>query len=65
MSLDEWLQFWQAVLQAGHSEQEILTELDAIKNGESWVGFQNMPAKYQQHAKMHNRNAAGTGESAD
>ena len=29
----------------GHSEDEIMMELDNIKNGESWVGFSNIPKK--------------------
>ena len=28
---------------AGHDEEEINEELERIKNGESWVGFDNLP----------------------
>jgi len=28
---------------AGHNEEEINEELERIKNGESWVGFDNLP----------------------
>ena len=57
------MSFWQAVLNAGHSEAEVLTEIEAIKNGESWVGFQDLPEKYKQHAHKHNQGSGGTGES--
>lgn len=40
---DEFLRFWQVVKNAGHSEQDIIDELIRIKNGESWVGFNNLP----------------------
>lgn len=41
------MNFWKAVKQAGHDEEEICTELENIKNGESWVGFNDLPEKYK------------------
>ena len=46
ISLIEFQEFWKAVKTAGHSEEEIMEELDNIKNGESWVGFNNLPKKF-------------------
>lgn len=43
IEFDEFLRFWQEVKKAGHSEQDIMEELERIKNGESWVGFNNLP----------------------
>ena len=42
---DEFVNFWKMVKAYGHSEDEIVMELDNIKNGESWVGFSNIPKK--------------------
>ena len=42
---EEFVQFWLIVKAAGHSEEEIIEELENIKNGESWVGFQNLPLR--------------------
>ena len=41
------MHFWEVVKGAGHSEEEISDELDRIKNGESWCGFDNLPKAYQ------------------
>ena len=46
ISLDEFLIFWKTVKNAGHTEEEIMEELSNIQNGESWVGFSNLPKKY-------------------
>ena len=46
ISLDEFITFWQVVKAAGHSEEEIYEELTNIQNGESWVGFNNLPKKF-------------------
>jgi hypothetical protein len=35
------------VRSAGHPEQDIIEELIRIKNGESWVGFSNLPSQYK------------------
>ena len=45
VSLDEWVNFWEIVHQSGHDEAEINAELEGIKNGESWVGFNDLPKK--------------------
>ena len=39
----EFSQFWLVVKGAGHTEEEICEELVRIKDGESWVGFRNLP----------------------
>ena len=31
---------------SGHTEDEILEELGNIEKGESWVGFDNLPKKF-------------------
>ena len=51
IEFNEFLTFWGVVKGCGHSEEEILEELERIKNGESWVGFENLPKQYQQHEK--------------
>ena len=47
VTLEEFIEFWKVVKSSGHSEEEILEELENIKNGESWVGFNDLPKKYQ------------------
>ena len=42
ISLAEFIQFWKEVHQAGHKEEEIMLELENLKNGEAWVGFDNV-----------------------
>jgi hypothetical protein len=39
------------VFAAGHKESEIVEELERIKNGESWVGFNNLPTTTMQKSK--------------
>ena len=46
IEFDEFLRFWKVVKDCGHTEEEIMEELERIKNGESWVGFQNLPKEY-------------------
>ena len=46
ISLEEFVDFWKVVRAAGHSEEEINEELDNIKNGESWVGFNDLPKRF-------------------
>ena len=46
IELAEFLTFWEVVKGAGHSEEEIGEEIDRIKNGESWVGFNDLPKLY-------------------
>ena len=31
---------------SGHTEEEITEELERIKNGETWMGFDNLPKQY-------------------
>ena len=44
ITLDEFRQFWKIAKGHGVTEQEICEELENIKNGETWVGFDKMPA---------------------
>ncbi len=46
ISLEEFQQFWMAVKEAGHSEEEILEELENIKSGQRWCGFDGLPKKF-------------------
>jgi Ca2+-binding EF-hand superfamily protein len=43
---DEFLRFWKVVKDCGHSEEEIIEELQRIQKGESWVGFNNLPKQF-------------------
>ena len=54
ISLDEFVTFWRVVKTSGHSEEEIMEELENIQKGESWVGFQNLPKKYQAQPSSSN-----------
>ena len=38
----EFTQFWKDVHLSGHGEDEIMIELENLKNGEAWVGFDNV-----------------------
>jgi hypothetical protein len=44
ISEDEWIEFWQTVKQAGHTEVEIEEELENLMEGFSWVYFDDVPA---------------------
>ena len=46
ISKEEFMTFWEVVKGSGHSEEEILEELNNIAKGESWCGFENLPKKY-------------------
>jgi len=39
ISEDEWIYFWEEVKKAGHTDKEILEELDNLMEGDSWVYF--------------------------
>lgn len=39
IELNEWLEFWRAVKEAGHTEVEIEEELQELMSGKSWVYF--------------------------
>ena len=54
ISLEEFLDFWREVKAAGHSEEEILEELENIRQGQSWVGFNNLPKKFQSQPSTDN-----------
>ena len=54
ISFEEFETFWKVVKGAGHGEAEIELELDNIKNGESWAGFQNLPKQYMPSNSTHN-----------
>ena len=40
---DEWVDFWQVVKGMGHTDDEILEELQNLKDKEAWVGFSDIP----------------------
>ena len=42
----EFVTFWEIVLAAGHSEEELEEELDRIEKGESWAGFNDLPKRF-------------------
>ena len=42
VTLDEFIHFWETVKKNGNSEENIMEELENLKNGENWVGFENM-----------------------
>ena len=45
ISLDEFKKFWRIAKGHGVTEEEIMEELTNIQNGETWVGFDKMPAQ--------------------
>ena len=47
ITIEEWLTFWRVVKGVGHSEEDIMEELENILTGGSWVGFDNLPKKYK------------------
>ena len=44
---EEWVTFWRVVKGSGHDEEDLMAELDNIKQGQSWCGFENLPKKYK------------------
>ena len=46
--------FWEVVKGSGHGDEEIQLELENIKNGESWMGFTDLPAQYNTQVTKHN-----------
>ena len=42
---EEFVRFWRIVKAAGHDEEEIMEELENIKNGETWAGFSDLNLK--------------------
>ena len=45
ISEHEFLRFWKIVKGHGHSEEEIQEELENIRKGELWVGFDDVQLK--------------------
>ena len=39
IQFDEWMDYWKVVYESGYSEDEIITELDNMLNGGTWVKF--------------------------
>ena len=50
ISKEEWIFFWMVVKACGNSEEEIITELQNIKNGENFGGFVDLPKKFHHHS---------------
>ena len=44
---DEFLRFWRIVKASGNTEEDMMQELENIRNGESWGGFSNLPKELQ------------------
>ena len=42
ISLTEFIKFWKDVHENGTGEKEIMLELENLKNGEQWVGFDRL-----------------------
>ena len=42
IDLKEWMSFWHAVKDAGHSEEEILEELELLNDRQGWVCFNDV-----------------------
>lgn len=42
IEFDEWMEFWGAVKNAGHSDKEIIAELESLKDRKAWVSFCNV-----------------------
>jgi len=47
--------YWEVVRGAGHSDAEIMEELEAMESGEGWVCFNDLPGQYERHAMRHNQ----------
>lgn len=46
IEFEEWMRFWSAVKSAGHSDKEIVEELECLRDGKAWVSFANVnPSK--------------------
>ena len=51
MEFHEFTHFWEVVKGAGHPESEITEELESIKKGEGWVGFDDIPKPFRNTAE--------------
>ena len=45
ISLTEFIKFWKDVHDSGTEEKELMIELENLKNGEQWVGFDRLMQK--------------------
>ena len=41
IQFDEWMEYWRMVYKSGYSEDEIITELDNMMKGGTWVKLSN------------------------
>ena len=55
ITFEEFRKFWQIVKNSGHSETEICEELERIKKGESWVGFNDLVGLKKNVSSIHNK----------
>jgi hypothetical protein len=57
IQLSEWLEFWTVVLHSGYNEKEILSDLDDLLKGESWVRYNNVDNAHlkQEEAIKHGK----------
>lgn len=39
IEFEEWMKFWVAVKSAGHSDKDIIEELELLRDGKAWVSF--------------------------
>ena len=39
IQFDEWMEYWRVVYESGYSEDEIISELDNMMKGGTWVKF--------------------------
>lgn len=39
IDLNEWLEFWGKIKKSGYSDDEIIAELENMKEGEAWTGL--------------------------
>ena len=54
ISEEEFLRFWRIVKASGNTEEDMMMELENIRNGESWAGFSNLPKELiSQSTKTH------------
>ena len=49
--MTEFIHFWEVVKGSGHSEKEIEEELERIRKGDSWIGFEDLPKNYMNRAE--------------
>jgi Ca2+-binding EF-hand superfamily protein len=47
ISEDEWVEFWETVKSHGHSDEEIMEEIQNLQDHGSWVQFVDVPYRRQ------------------